>query len=78
MQNVYKNIEKCSTLGICFTQGILAAVLSAVLGTRDPDQVATMAKQAGEVCSYIIVHILFLFIILNLLEIICINIHAVK
>jgi len=27
----------------------LAAVLSTVLGSRDPDQVATMAKQAGEV-----------------------------
>lgn len=30
-------------------QGILAAVLSAVLGSKDPDQVASMAKQAGEV-----------------------------
>lgn len=30
-------------------QGILAAVLSTVLGAKDPDQVASMAKQAGEV-----------------------------
>lgn len=30
-------------------QGILAAVLSGVLGTKDPEQVNTMAKQAGEV-----------------------------
>lgn len=39
----------------CFPQGILAAVLSAVLGTKDPDQVSTMAKQAGEV-SYFLVY----------------------
>ncbi|XP_075233746.1 uncharacterized protein LOC142331609 [Lycorma delicatula] len=39
-------------------QGILAAVLSAVLGTKDPDQVATMAKQAGE----------FINIVVNLLD----------
>jgi hypothetical protein len=32
-------------------QGILAAVLSALLGSKDPDQVATMAKQAGEVSA---------------------------
>lgn len=30
-------------------QGILTAVLSTVLGTKDQDQVASMAKQAGEV-----------------------------
>jgi hypothetical protein len=30
-------------------QGILAAVFSTVLGSKDPDQVAVMAKQAGEV-----------------------------
>ncbi len=30
-------------------QGILTAVLSTVLGTKDQEQVATMAKQAGEV-----------------------------
>lgn len=30
-------------------QNILAAVLSSVLGTKDPDQVNSMAKQAGEV-----------------------------
>lgn len=35
-----------------FAQGILAAVLSSVLGTRDPDQVNSMAKQAGEVNHY--------------------------
>lgn len=29
-------------------QNILAAVLSGVLGAKDPDQVNTMAKQAGE------------------------------
>ncbi|PSN49102.1 hypothetical protein C0J52_13636 [Blattella germanica] len=39
-------------------QGILAAVLSAVLGSKDPDQVATMAKQAGE----------FINIVVNLLD----------
>lgn len=36
----------------CIAQGILAAVLSAVVGTRDPEQVNSMAKQAGEVCNY--------------------------
>lgn len=30
-------------------QGILAAVISTVLGAKDPDQVNSMAKQAGEV-----------------------------
>lgn len=30
-------------------QNILAAVLTGVLGAKDPDQVNTMAKQAGEV-----------------------------
>lgn len=39
-------------------QGILAAVLSGVLGSKDPDQVNTMAKQAGE----------FINIVVNLLE----------
>ncbi|CAH1391231.1 unnamed protein product [Nezara viridula] len=39
-------------------QGVLAAVLSAFLGSRDPDQVATMAKQAGE----------FINIVVNLLD----------
>ncbi|XP_067012081.1 uncharacterized protein [Anabrus simplex] len=39
-------------------QGILAAVLSTVLGNRDPEQVATMAKQAGE----------FINIVVNLLD----------
>ncbi|XP_013191559.1 uncharacterized protein LOC106135734 isoform X1 [Amyelois transitella] len=39
-------------------QGILAAVLSTVLGTKDPDQVASMAKQAGE----------FINIVVNLLD----------
>ncbi|CAH1713644.1 uncharacterized protein LOC114131180 isoform X1 [Aphis gossypii] len=39
-------------------QGVLAAVLSTVLGSRDPDQVATMAKQAGE----------FINIVVNLLD----------
>ncbi|XP_077292506.1 uncharacterized protein LOC143915664 isoform X1 [Arctopsyche grandis] len=39
-------------------QSILAAVLSAVLGTKDPDQVSTMAKQAGE----------FINIVVNLLD----------
>lgn len=32
-------------------QGILGAVLGAVVGTRDPQQVNMLAKQAGEVCS---------------------------
>lgn len=32
-----------------YFQNILAAVLSGVLGAKDPDQVNTMAKQAGEV-----------------------------
>ncbi|KAE8751845.1 hypothetical protein FOCC_FOCC001322 [Frankliniella occidentalis] len=40
------------------TQGIIAAVLSTVLGSKDPDQVATMAKQAGE----------FINIVVNLLD----------
>ncbi|XP_037954431.1 uncharacterized protein LOC119684459 isoform X1 [Teleopsis dalmanni] len=39
-------------------QGILAAVLSSVLGTKDPDQVNSMAKQAGE----------FIQIVMNLLD----------
>ncbi|XP_034255459.1 uncharacterized protein LOC117653717 isoform X3 [Thrips palmi] len=39
-------------------QGIIAAVLSTVLGSKDPDQVATMAKQAGE----------FINIVVNLLD----------
>ncbi|XP_050433305.1 uncharacterized protein LOC126841091 isoform X1 [Adelges cooleyi] len=39
-------------------QGVLAAVLSTVLGSKDPDQVATMAKQAGE----------FINIVVNLLD----------
>lgn len=39
-------------------QGILAAVLTAMLGSKDPDQVATMAKQAGE----------FINIVVNLLD----------
>lgn len=32
-----------------YIQGVLAAVLSTVLGTKDPEQVNSMAKQAGEV-----------------------------
>jgi hypothetical protein len=39
-------------------QGVLSAVLSTVLGSRDPEQVATMAKQAGE----------FINIVVNLLD----------
>jgi len=39
-------------------QGVLAAVLSTVLGTKDPDQVNSMAKQAGE----------FIMIVMNLLD----------
>ncbi|XP_028179487.1 uncharacterized protein LOC114366726 isoform X1 [Ostrinia furnacalis] len=39
-------------------QGILAAVLSTMLGAKDPDQVASMAKQAGE----------FINIVMNLLD----------
>ncbi|XP_055690236.1 uncharacterized protein LOC129793828 [Lutzomyia longipalpis] len=39
-------------------QGILAAVLSAMLGAKDPEQVNTMAKQAGE----------FINIVMNLLD----------
>lgn len=39
-------------------QGILAAVLSAVVGNRDPEQVNAMAKQAGE----------FINIVVNLLD----------
>lgn len=34
---------------VWLAQGILAAILSTVVGTRDPEQVNTMAKQAGEV-----------------------------
>lgn len=33
------------------TQGILAAVLSGVLGSKDPEQITMMTKQAGEVMS---------------------------
>ncbi|XP_055706391.1 uncharacterized protein LOC129803676 isoform X1 [Phlebotomus papatasi] len=39
-------------------QGILAAVLSTMLGAKDPEQVNTMAKQAGE----------FINIVMNLLD----------
>lgn len=39
-------------------QSVLAAVLSTVFGTKDPDQVASMAKQAGE----------FINIVMNLLD----------
>ncbi|CAH0625417.1 unnamed protein product [Chrysodeixis includens] len=39
-------------------QGILAAVLSSMLGANDPDRVASMAKQAGE----------FINIVVNLLD----------
>ncbi|XP_004928246.1 uncharacterized protein LOC101745570 isoform X1 [Bombyx mori] len=39
-------------------QGILAVILSSVLGAKDPDQVASMAKQAGE----------FFSIVMNLLD----------
>ncbi|XP_041981135.1 uncharacterized protein LOC121734615 [Aricia agestis] len=39
-------------------QSILAAVLSTVLGAKDPDQVSSMAKQAGE----------FINIVVNLLD----------
>ncbi|XP_065159850.1 uncharacterized protein [Atheta coriaria] len=39
-------------------QGILAAVLSAVVGSQNPEQVNTMAKQAGE----------FINIVVNLLD----------
>ena len=35
-----------------YKQGVLAAVLSTVLGTKDPEQVNSMAKQAGEVKQY--------------------------
>lgn len=30
-------------------QGVLAAVFSTMFGSKDPEQVNTMAKQAGEV-----------------------------
>ncbi|XP_065334668.1 uncharacterized protein LOC135935957 isoform X1 [Cloeon dipterum] len=39
-------------------QGVLTAVLSAVMGAKDPEQVSTMAKQAGE----------FINIVVNLLD----------
>ncbi|XKL65914.1 hypothetical protein PGB90_009334 [Kerria lacca] len=35
-------------------QGILTAVLSTVLGTKDQEQVATMAKQAGEFINIVV------------------------
>lgn len=35
-------------------QGILAAIFSTVVGNKDPDQVAMMAKQAGEFISIIV------------------------
>lgn len=37
-------------LMFCFVQNVLAAVFTGMFGSRDPDQVNTMAKQAGEVC----------------------------
>jgi hypothetical protein len=40
--NIYTNAR-------FWSQGVLTAVLSAVMGSKDPDQVSTMAKQAGEV-----------------------------
>ncbi|XP_039293201.1 uncharacterized protein LOC111061473 [Nilaparvata lugens] len=60
--NKITNGNYCSWLQVkkhCIGRsGILAAVLSAVLGSKDPDQVATMAKQAGE----------FINIVVNLLD----------
>lgn len=38
-----------TSTSLIIAQGILVAVMSAVLGSRDPDQVNSMAKQAGEV-----------------------------
>lgn len=44
-------------IGFCVVsrlqQNILGAVLSSVLGTKDPDQVNSMAKQAGEVNEHV-------------------------
>lgn len=34
------------------SQNVLAAVFTAMFGAKDPDQVNTMAKQAGEVCNH--------------------------
>lgn len=48
--------ESCKyTIARFWSQGVLTAVLSAVMGSKDPDQVSIMAKQAGEV-----VHTFFL------------------
>lgn len=51
-------IDKVDNGGASPMQNILAAVLSGVLGAKDPDQVNTMAKQAGE----------FINIVVNLLD----------
>ncbi|XP_011291868.1 uncharacterized protein LOC101898190 isoform X1 [Musca domestica] len=51
-------IDKVDNGGSPMQQGILAAVLSTVLGTKDPEQVNSMAKQAGE----------FIQIVMNLLD----------
>ncbi|KAL5274939.1 hypothetical protein ACFFRR_001136 [Megaselia abdita] len=51
------NIDKVDNGGSPL-QGVLAAVFSSVLGGRNPDQINTMAKQAGE----------FITIVVNLLD----------
>lgn len=55
---VNDGIDKVDNGGASPMQNILAAVLSGVLGAKDPDQVNTMAKQAGE----------FINIVVNLLD----------
>jgi hypothetical protein len=42
----------------CVAQGVLAAIITAVLGSRDPKQVNMLARQAGE----------FINIVVNLLD----------
>ncbi|XP_041785769.1 uncharacterized protein LOC121601043 [Anopheles merus] len=43
-------------------QNVLAAVFTAMFGAKDPDQVNTMAKQAGEVCI-IVNYVVFISIL---------------
>lgn len=58
--NIIVNMKKRkSTSSSLLAQGVLGAVLSAVMGARDPEQVNMLAKQAGEVCSYFFLELFF-------------------
>lgn len=47
-----RKIKRKGTSSSLLAQGVLGAVLSAVMGARDPEQVNMLAKQAGEVRLY--------------------------